>query len=247
MFSPIGIHKTHEYLFSRYSGIRQADVREIISRCVICALNKANETAPIIKPITSNCCMQRVQIDLMDFRTDADGEFEWVMQMKDHFSRFIWLDALEGKDSEEIAAKIEKWMGENGEPQIVQSDNGSEFKRFVYRCLERHRTHLINGRPYHPQSQGSVEAANGAFKRRLRAARLASGKSGWKHLLSDIARITNTTPHSALPAHVTPYEVFFGRPARFETVKADMTEVWVDWLEDDEQHDAIVRVSKVFT
>jgi hypothetical protein len=55
---------------------------------VVCALtlNAANTTAPTIKPITSNCCMQRVQVDLMDFRADADGDYQWVMQLKCHFS-----------------------------------------------------------------------------------------------------------------------------------------------------------------
>jgi hypothetical protein len=87
--------------------------------------------------------------------------------------------------------------------------------------------------------------ANGAFKRRLRALRLQSGKHGWKDLLSDIARITNTMLHSALPVHVTPYNIFFGRDTSFETARADITEVWVDWLEDDEQQASIPRVSKV--
>jgi hypothetical protein len=87
---------------------------------------------------------------------------------------------------------------------------------------------LINGSPYHPESQGSVEKANGAFKRRLQAIKLASGETGWFHLLSDIGKITNTTPHSALPAYVTPYNIFFSRPPRFEIIRADMNEVRVD-------------------
>jgi transposase InsO family protein len=197
----------------------------------------------MIKPIISNCCMQRVQIDLMDFRADADGQYKWILQIKDHFSRYIWLFALREKDSKEVAHCLEWWISAFGEPRIIQSDNGSEFKRYIYRLLEKHRIHLINSSPYHPISQGSVEKANGSFKRRLRALRLSSGETGWYYLLPEIARITNTTAHSALPSQVTPYEVFFGRPPRFETQRADLKEVWVDWLVDSKEQEGVIRVS----
>jgi transposase InsO family protein len=74
------------------------------------------------------------------------------MQLKYHFSRYVWLWALYEKDSGEVAAYLEEWIGQFGEPQILQSDNGSEFKKHVYRLLEKHQFHLINGSPYHPQS-----------------------------------------------------------------------------------------------
>jgi transposase InsO family protein len=73
--------------------------------------------------------MQRVQIDLMDFRTDCDGDYKWIIQVKDHFSRYVWLFALYEKDSEEVTAHLKQWIGAFGEPQIIQSDNGSEFKK----------------------------------------------------------------------------------------------------------------------
>jgi hypothetical protein len=60
--------------------------------------------------------MQRVQIDLMDFRADCDGDYKWIMQVKDHFSRYVWLFALYGKDSEEVAAHLKQWIGAFGEP-----------------------------------------------------------------------------------------------------------------------------------
>ena len=49
-----------------------------------------------------------------------------------------------------------------GGPQILQSDNGSEFKAFVISELKLLRPDLLinHGKAWHPQSQGSVECLN---------------------------------------------------------------------------------------
>jgi hypothetical protein len=90
-------------------------------------------------------------------------------------------------------------------------DNGPEFKASVAKLAQQLGIHMIRGRPYHPQTQGSVEVANKTFKRRLRALQLAKGTSNWVELLPELARTINTTTSSALPRRKTPFEVWFGR------------------------------------
>ena len=53
-----------------------------------------------------------------------------------------------------------------GAPSILQSDNGSEFIAEVIRELKVvwPRLVMVHGKPRHPQSQGSVERANGDIK-----------------------------------------------------------------------------------
>ena len=63
--------------------------------------------------------MDRVQIDLMDFRAKADGDFKWIIQIKDHFSRFVWLHPLVAKESEGVAAIMKNWFMYNGHPKIL--------------------------------------------------------------------------------------------------------------------------------
>lgn len=48
-----------------------------------------------------------------------------------------------------------------GSPDLIQSDNGKEFKNSLMRYLLQKWgvTHLF-GRPRHPQSQGQIERAN---------------------------------------------------------------------------------------
>jgi hypothetical protein len=70
---------------------------------------------------------------------------------------------------------------------------------------------VIHGRPYYPQTQGLVEVANRTFKARLCAIQASLGVYSWVACLPDIALVINTSKSSALPSHVTPYEVHFGR------------------------------------
>ena len=47
------------------------------------------QVKPNIKLIESKYPTQRLIIDLMDFCTQTDGEYKWILQMKDHYSRYI--------------------------------------------------------------------------------------------------------------------------------------------------------------
>ena len=53
-----------------------------------------------------------------------------------------------------------------GAPTILQSDNGSEFTANIITELKQlwPDMKLVHGKPRHPQSQGSVERANGDTK-----------------------------------------------------------------------------------
>jgi hypothetical protein len=50
----------------------------------------------------------------MDFTTSPDSIYNWVLQIKDLFSRHTWLIPLENKEAATVAAAIEIWIGQNG-------------------------------------------------------------------------------------------------------------------------------------
>ena len=52
-------------------------------------MNAPNATKPVITPIRTARCMDRVQIDLMNFKAKMDGGFKYIIQIKDHFSRYV--------------------------------------------------------------------------------------------------------------------------------------------------------------
>jgi len=96
-------------------------------------------------------------------------------------------------------------------------DNGTEFKGELLKLLNSHGIPVINGRAYHPQTQGSVEKANDIFKQRLYACQAEYNTTEWVRFLPEIVRVVNSTRPSSLPARVTPFEVFFGRKPHWLT------------------------------
>ena len=58
-----------------------------------------------------------------------------------------------------------------GAPRVLQSDNGCEFTAEIIKELASMWPELVlvNDRPRYPQSQGSVERANGVMKTKLTA------------------------------------------------------------------------------
>ena len=64
-----------------------------------------------------------------------------------------------------------------GVPKILQSDNGGEFKNSILdQYLSKINVRHIFGSPYHPKSQGSVEANNRTIQDFLVSAKDAMGK-----------------------------------------------------------------------
>ena len=112
-----GIQKTYEQVSERYYGITCNDVAWVVNRCTICNLKAAAKEPVLVTPIVASRCMNRFQIDLMDFRTTPDGEYNWIIQGKDPFDRFVLLDPLPDKTALCVAAVIERWIGIIGRPR----------------------------------------------------------------------------------------------------------------------------------
>lgn len=45
----------------------------------------------VVKPITSNCSMTRVQVDLIYLQSIADEDFKWLLIFQDHATKYIYL------------------------------------------------------------------------------------------------------------------------------------------------------------
>ncbi|XP_037774445.1 KRAB-A domain-containing protein 2-like [Penaeus monodon] len=101
-----------------------------------------------------------------------------------------------------------------GAPALLQSDNGSEFTAKVISELKELWPQLImvHGKPRHPQSQGSVERANGDIKDMLHAWIAGNKTQDWSIGLCFVQHQKNSAHHSG--SKCTPSKALFGTDPR---------------------------------
>lgn len=135
------------------------------------------------KPIVTKGFNSRAQVDLIDFQSTPDGEYSWLLNYQDHATKFLQLRPLKSKHAVNVAEELSKIFCTFGAPGKLQMDNGKEFDAEVVKQLVAcwPDCEIIHGRPRHPQSQGSVERANGDVKTMLRAWMIDNKSTNWSH------------------------------------------------------------------
>jgi hypothetical protein len=107
----------------------------------------------------------------MDFQSNPDGKYTFIMVYQDHLTKFCNIKPLTLKKASEIAFNLIDMFTIFGAPHILQSDNGREITALVIFELKLMWPELVNvhGKPRHPQSQGSIERSTGDIHNMLTA------------------------------------------------------------------------------
>jgi hypothetical protein len=133
-------HRSPMQIDKEYNGIPCEVVNEVIKYCVVCAQKDARvPRAPVVQPIISNRCMERLQVDLIDMTHQADGQYRFIMHAKDHFSKYSWLAALKSKASTGVADVVSNVLGTN---EICSYTNNTCIMACV---VQRHRCIYLCG------------------------------------------------------------------------------------------------------
>ena len=140
------------------------------------------------------------------------GNYCFILHYQDHFTKFSILKALHSKQTSEVSHHLYDIFTLIGAPKILQSDNGNEFIGAPLTTMMNTfwpKTELIRGSPRHPQSQGSVEKANGDIKIMLCGLMREKNTCSWVDLLKQVQWIKNTVNHRVIG--MSPYEAMFGQ------------------------------------
>ena len=227
-----GEDKTHAEVCKKFYGISRQSLKHLLKQCETCMKMAPNKSKAPLQPICVERAMERLQIDLMDMGSIPAGPYKWILHIKDHFSKYSMLFALTTKESSKIADFLELFIKFYGVPEIIQADNGREFKGAVAILCKRLKIKVINGRPRHPQTQGLVEQANGVAKRKINAWMNDTGSKYWPDALSIVETQMNNQTHTSLPRHLTPYGVFNNRhPRKLLDAQMATDREWIELVE----------------
>ena len=212
-----GINMMLQLVKKSYSNITQSLVTKFVALCPHCASKSIKPKAGlVIKPIRSHNFASRGQIDLMDFQSIAYNGYRFIFNYQDHFTKFVWLRALKTKRAEEVASQLIEVFSILGPPAILQSDNGREFINSVISELKVlwPTVTIINGRPRHPQSQGSIERTHEDLKPMINSWCKENNTKDWPTALKFVTLSKNCRPHKTL-GNKSPYEVVFAVTPKF--------------------------------
>lgn len=149
-------------------------------------------------------------MDLIDFQTQPDGKFKFIMVYQDHLTKFVLLRALESKRAAEVAYHLNDIFLTIGAPCILQSDNGREFVNHIICELTSlwPELKLVHGKPRHSQSQGSVERANQDIENMIGCWLKDNKSTNWSEGLRYVQFMKNRAYHSGIKQ--SPYKAMFG-------------------------------------
>ncbi|XP_064099873.1 KRAB-A domain-containing protein 2-like isoform X3 [Macrobrachium nipponense] len=204
-------------LQKKYANIPTKAVELFKSLCQECQKKRKRPMTKgvVVRPILTKEFSSRGQVDLIDMQSMPSGSNKkWIMVYQDHLTKFCILRALKSKRAAEVAFHLLDIFLLFGAPVILQSDNGSEFTSQVITELKEvwPKLTLVHGKPCHPQSQGSVERANGDIKDMLVAWLADNDSQDWPTGIKFVQFQKNSALHSGIKC--SPYSAMFGCEAR---------------------------------
>ena len=187
-------------------------IDNVIKECKYCIMNKiSNFIKPQNQQIISKKPLERVQADITYFNKNIelkDLKYKYLLNFLDHFSKLAKSYIINNKKTETVIEKFEDFINKIGKPDIIQTDNGGEFvsNKFKNFCNDNN-IKLVNGAPYHPQSQGAIEAYNKNIVQKLTLFKIE--KKNKFNLIEDLEHanlIYNNTTHSS--TKISPIKAF---------------------------------------
>lgn len=152
-----------------------------------------------IKPIHS------FSIDLIDYSKKTVQGYNYVVNLIDNFSRYVWTIPIKHKKPEEVIDAIEPVLKdvkkEFGKlPKYILSDRGGEFGPEYNAFLKSLGIRNHNTIAGMPQSNGTVERSNLSLKQIMTRQKMTQqgGHPNWYTLLQKVTKVYNDTYHTAL-------------------------------------------------
>lgn len=211
----LGYEKTIAKLKEKYFWPRMAlETKQFCKTCLLCKTSKStnvNSTPPM--GAQKQHCDQPWQFLTLDylgpFPPSGKTRSTCLLVVTDVFTKFVLVQAF----TQATACSLVKFLEQSifllfGVPEIVLTDNGSQFTSKLFKDLLTHHgiTHWLTP-SYHPQVNNS-ERVNRVITAAIRATIKASHKT-WADNIQSIANAIRNATHDSTKH--TPYFLTFGR------------------------------------
>lgn len=191
----VGINKLYEKYKSE--GYSRDDIKNALEKNTTYQLHK--EIKPVFQRIWIEEPFKHYQIDLVDMSKYASKNkgYSWILNMIDIFSKQAYSVALKSKNEGEVLAAARRLIEENHlKPQVIQSDNGSEFvNKKMKKYLSEIGAYQIVSKSYSPQTNGGIERFNRTIKSMIFKLFTLNDNFEWVNFLDDLMYNYNHSYH----------------------------------------------------
>ena len=176
------------------------ETKAYVDSCKTCQLAKYTHRPTFGKYICPTPDLQPFELiglDTIVMGAAADKtQHKYIQVLIDHHSRHMWAYPSVRNNSATIINIFTNLINSGVNLNKILTDNyrsflSADIKTFFRRNNIKH----IVSTPYHPQTNGIVERANGTIITKLRAALLDHPRRKWTTLLPEIVQNYNRTPH----------------------------------------------------
>lgn len=225
VLQPVIIKFFHDTTISGHMGVKKTiaritreftwknmfqDVKHYVRSCELCSKSKPaqNQQYGLMFSKPSTQVFEKVHLDLFGPLLSSDG-FTYILVAIDSFSKFVFMRPIRKATTEIIIRELKEHIfAQNGFPQIILSDNGSQFtsaafKSFLFGLGIKHYTTSV-ARPQGNQS----ERVNRNLKFALKIYH-SETQNKWSRNLAYLCIAFNSAPHDSHKR--TPSSVFLGR------------------------------------
>lgn len=211
-----GFHKTlHRLKQSYYWPTMESDTRNHVANCDVCKRVKQanyNLTPPMGKQRLPDRPWSTIAIDFMGPLTRSAKGNKWILTIIDCYSEFAIFHPCRDATATIVAQVLEeKVFMVFGVPNIIISDNGSQFKSKIYADLAIKYKYALWYTPFYHSQANPSECANKIIGNAIRCYIVNDeDQRNWDKNIAYLSSAINSSFHSATKN--TPYEIIFGRP-----------------------------------
>jgi hypothetical protein len=104
-----------------------------------------------ITPIQTKSPQEQLNIDYTDLKKSsyANGNFRYLLNCIDHFSKFLWSFPLKSRDSDLAAEKIRGLFQLGHVPKVLHADGEFSNHELMKVCTEYNVVFVKSGNKYH--------------------------------------------------------------------------------------------------
>ena len=207
----LGVKKTLGRIMKYFWPGMNRDISGYIRECHACQLaGKGSIKHAPLNPIkVTGEPFEKILIDFVGPLPKTKKGNEYLLTIMDPVSRYPEAFPIRSSHSKVIIAKLTEFFTKFGFPEIVQSDQGSNFTSKIFKeTLRELGIRQVFSSAYHPESQGALERFHGTLKKMLTKYCFTQEKC-WDEGVPLMLYAVRESPQESIG--YSPNEVLFGR------------------------------------